>query len=239
MPQISIFLLVEVLRYMILIERGKLLSWLDYIMPKAQALFLLGDVFDFWFEYKYLIPKGALRFQAKLLEFHQANIPVYYFLGNHDCWAIDYFMQVCGIKLYRNYASLTICKKHFLVGHGDAVNPKTPYAILRKLYNNNFLQAVARILPVDWLYSIVQCHLRKRAYRIMNNSVLEKNERILRYCKEKIEPCTHHDFYIFGHTHIPCIQILNNSSLYCNLGDWVSNCTYACFDGLELTLLKF
>jgi UDP-2,3-diacylglucosamine hydrolase len=220
-------------------REDKILAWLSYIMSETQALFLLGDVFNFWFEYKYLVPKGAIRFQTKLLEFHQAQIPVYFFLGNHDCWSMDYFKQECGVQLFRKPASITICNQHFLVGHGDNINPTTKYAILQRLYKNDFLQSMIRVIPADWLYGMVHRYLLKKEYRIRNNSVLEEKDRIFRYCKDKIEPFVHHDFYIFGHTHVPCIKTLNDSSRYCNLGDWASNCTYACFNGQELVLLKF
>lgn len=217
-------------------QEDKVLAWLDYIKPQAQALFLLGDIFDFWFEYKYLIPKGFIRLQTKLLAFHKEQIPVYFFLGNHDCWSIDYLTQECGVQIFRKPASITISNQKFLVGHGDTINPTICYALLHKLYTNVLLQSIIKILPADWLYGIVRRYLLRDN---RNNSVFEQNDRIFQHCKDKIECSMHHNFYIFGHIHVPYIKELNHSSTYCNLGDWISHYTYACFDGLILSLLKF
>ncbi|WP_342265747.1 UDP-2,3-diacylglucosamine diphosphatase [Cardinium endosymbiont of Philonthus spinipes] len=215
----------------------KVLDWLDYIQPQAQALFLLGDIFDFWFEYKHLVPKGAIRFQAKLWEFYKAGIAVYFFLGNHDGWAIDYLTQECGVQLFREPASITIADKRFLVGHGDTFHATIRYTLLRRLYHSSWLQSFVRALPPDWVYNRVYRYLAKK--KRTNPSFLQEKDRIFHYCKDKIEPFNHHEFYIFGHTHCPYIKALNHSSSYCNLGDWLFHDTYACFDGVTLSLLKF
>jgi UDP-2,3-diacylglucosamine hydrolase len=219
-------------------QEDKVLAWLDYIKPKTHALFLLGDIFDFWFEYKFLVPKGAIRLLVKLLEFHKAQIPVYFFLGNHDYWCIDYLTQACGVQLFKKPESITICNQSFLIGHGDTFNPNPYHAIFYRWYHSAFLQSLARTVPADWLYGLIHRFvLRKNPIR--NNSVFEKKDRIFKYCQEQIEPFVHHDFYIFGHMHAPIIKVLNDSSYYYNIGDWVSHYTYACFDGLALSLLNF
>lgn len=220
-------------------REDKVLDWLDYIKPQAQALFLLGDVFEFWFEYKYLIPRGFLRFQIKLLEFYKEKIPVYFFVGNSDCWSIDYLMQECGVRIFQNPKSIHICNKSFFVGHGDTISATGSYRVIRKLYDNAFLQLITRTMPADWLYGIVYRFLKKKTYPFKNNSLFAEKDRIFQYCRDKIEPVMHHDFYIFGHTHVPFIGPLNNTSTYCNVGDWISDYTYSCFDGLRLSLLKF
>lgn len=217
----------------------KILAWLDRIKPEAQALFLLGDVFDFWFEYQYLVPKGAMRFQAKLLEFYQAKIPVYFFLGNHDVGALNYFTTFLGVHVFRKPTSISICNQRFLVGHGDSINPTKGYAVLLQLYTNHLFQCMVRLIPADWLYTMVHSHLRRKAARVRTNPSLEQRDRIFLCCKETIEPFFPHNFYIFGHTHMPCMQKINHSSHYCNTGDWVSNNTYAYFDGSTLELLAF
>ncbi|AXI24183.1 Calcineurin-like phosphoesterase [Cardinium endosymbiont of Sogatella furcifera] len=215
----------------------KVLDWLDYIKPRTQALFLLGDIFDFWFEYTYLVPRGAIRFQVKLWEFTQAEIPVYFFLGNHDGWSIDYLTQECGVQLFREPASITIANKRFFVGHGDTIHPTMCYTLLRKLYHSAWLQAFVRALPPNWVYGGVDRYLSKK--KCDNVSFCPQKDRIFDYCKDKIEPFNHHEFYIFGHTHCPYIKAFNHSSTYCNLGTWITNYTYACFDGITLSLLKF
>ncbi|MDD9139400.1 MAG: UDP-2,3-diacylglucosamine diphosphatase [Candidatus Cardinium sp.] len=219
-------------------REDKVIAWLNYIQPQAEALFLLGDIFDFWFEYKYLIPKGALRFQAKLLSFCEEKIPVYFFLGNHDYWAKDYLMHVSGVQIFRAPLSVCICNKRFLIGHGDTINPTRSYSLLLKLYHNALLQHLAKLLPADWLYGMVDYYCLKKNNR-KKDWDLGQEDRILHYCKTEIEPSMHHDFYIFGHMHTPCIKAINHTSYYCNLGDWITHYTYGCFDGLVFSLLKF
>ncbi|CDG50102.1 UDP-2,3-diacylglucosamine diphosphatase [Cardinium endosymbiont of Bemisia tabaci] len=224
----------------------KIIDWLHHIKPQTQALFLLGDIFDFWFEYKYLVPKGAIRFQATLYAFYSAGIPVYFFLGNHDGWSIDYLTQECGVQLFRKPASITLANKRFLVGHGDTINPTTRYKLFHKLYHSGWLQFFMRMLPADWLYGTIDWYFTKKKGRLPYckdkydpPSAFAEKDPIFQYCKDQIEPFDHHEFYIFGHTHCPYIKALNDSSSYCNLGDWVSHDTYACFDGVALSLHKF
>ena len=127
----------------------------------------------------------------------------------------------------------------FLVGHGDTIDPSIWYRIVRKLYQNRYIQSLARMIPPDWLYRVVhRCCLQKQ-YPINNNSVFVQKDRIFQYCRTRIEPVMHHNFYVFGHTHMPFIQAINDSSYYCNLGDWMSHYTYACFDGIMVSLHKF
>lgn len=224
------------------IEREKkVIAWLDYVQPQIQALFLLGDIFDFWFEYNYLVPKVSLPFQAKLLELYHAHIPIYFFLGNHDCWSKDYLTQQCGVIIVKAPASISICGRQFFIGHGDTIAPSIYGRLLEKIYRNAVFQSIVRILPSDWLYRMVyHCWIKKKqAVAMDKDNSLAKKDRIFVYCKNHIEPFAHHDFYIFGHTHRPCLQKIHHKSYYCNLGDWISHYTYACFDGLTLSLLNF
>jgi len=216
-------------------REAKLCTWLHRIMPQTQALFLLGDIFDFWFEYKYLIPKIAPSFQAKLLEFLEANIPIYYFLGNHDCWAIDYFTGI-GIEVHKQNASIQICNKKFLVGHGDLLDYRSWQKIVSKLYRSSFCHTMARMLPPDVLYGIFNSFFKKK--NCAPHTTMVNNDPLFDYCRYKIEPVNHHDFYIFGHMHNPCIKPIGAISTYCNLGDWISHNTYAYFDGIKLALCK-
>ncbi|TDG95723.1 UDP-2,3-diacylglucosamine diphosphatase [Cardinium endosymbiont of Culicoides punctatus] len=220
-------------------QEDKIVNWLDYIKPQAQALFLLGDVFNFWFEYKYLIPRGCLKFQAKLLEFYKEDIFVYFFVGNRDCWSIDYLTQTCGVQILHHPQSIMISNQSFFIGHGDTIGVSSRYKMIRKLYNNSLLLPIVRAIPADWLYGAMCFFLKKKTYTIKDNSFFIENDRIFRYCRDNIEPIMHHDFYIFGHTHAPFIEQINEASSYCNTGDWISNYTYGCFDGFKISLCKF
>ncbi|MBS1486405.1 MAG: UDP-2,3-diacylglucosamine diphosphatase [Bacteroidetes bacterium] len=207
-----------------LVREKKIVSWLNQIQDDAQAVFLLGDIFDFWFEYKRAIPKGFIRFQGKLAELRDRNIPIFFFTGNHDMWLFDYFEKELGIKVFRHPIEVQVNEKKILVGHGDGLGDGDRwYMVLKKFFNSSTCQWLfARIHPNTGI-AIAQYWSRKS--RISNNRKGEKfngeeNEYLLKYCRE-IEQKSHHDFYIFGHRHLPLDLKVNNQSRYINLGEWV------------------
>ena len=219
----------------------KVVSWLDTIKHSAHAIFLLGDMFDFWFEYREAIPKGFIRFQGKLAEIRDAGIPVIFFTGNHDMWLFDYFPDELGIPVIREPQSFSISGKNFFIGHGDGLGPGDfTYKLLKKIFRNKLCQwAFARLHPN---FGIGIANLWSRKSRITNEKkkdvYLGENEWLLIYSKEQ-EKLKHHDFYIFGHRHLPLDLEVNPESRYINLGEWVNHFTYAEFDGTNLKLKSF
>ena len=225
------------------LEREKrIVAWLDEIKKDAHGIYLVGDIFDFWFEYREAIPKGFIRFQGKLAELIDSGIPVYFFTGNHDMWMFDYFTKELGIIIYRDPLTLFINHKKLLIGHGDGLGPgDSVYKIQKKFFNSSLCQWLfARIHPN---LGISMAKLWSRQSRISNIKREEKfngeeNEFLLTYCKE-LEKTKHHDFYIFGHRHLPLDLKVSVTSQYVNLGEWVHFNTYAEFDGNKLSLKTY
>lgn len=225
------------------LEREKrIIQWLDSIQAEAYAIYLVGDIFDFWFEYKHAIPKGFARLQGKLAALTDSGISVIFFTGNHDMWMFDYFPQELNIPVYREPISLSINGRKLYIGHGDGLGPgDRTYKLLKKVFKNPICQWLfARIHPNLGL-SVANMWSRKS--RINNTGKDEsfrgaEEEWLFLYAQE-MEKKNPHDFYIFGHRHLPLDLKLNNRSRYINLGEWVNFSTYGVFDGRDFKLLKF
>lgn len=220
----------------------RIVRWLNEIEGDAHAIYLLGDIFDFWFEYKHSIPKGFIRLQGKLADLRDKGLPVYFFTGNHDMWMFSYFPEELEIPIYREPIELQIGGHNLLVGHGDGLGPgDTSYKILKKFFNSSICQ---------WLFARIHPNLGmgiakywSRNSRITNMKKEEKykgeeNEFLLAYCKD-LEKTIHHDFYIFGHRHLPLELKVGENSKYINLGEWVHFNTYGVYDGTQVQLKTF
>ncbi len=213
----------------------QLVNWLEEIRPECGILCLLGDIFDFWFEYKRAVPKGYIRFLAKICEYTDQGIPVHFFTGNHDIWAFDYLSEECGVSLHTHNEIFRINGKKLLVGHGDALNPQDKgYLFLYRLFHHRFLQKCFRWIHPDLGILLAQkwsSHSRLENGKIEADTFRgEEQEEIVRFCKQTLEN-KHFDYFIFGHRHIPIDLPLTNHSRYINTGDWITWFTYAVFDG--------
>ncbi len=225
-----------------LAREKRIVAWLSSIQHDAQAIYLLGDIFDFWFEYRHAIPKGFIRLQGKLAELRDAGMPIYFFTGNHDMWMFDYFVKELGIIIYREPLVLKTATQKLMIGHGDGLGPGDNfYKILKRFFYSGFCQWLfARIHP-NLGISIAQYWSRKS--RISNTKREEKfngeeNEFLLAYCRE-VEKSEHHTYYIFGHRHLPLDLKVSDTSRYINLGEWVHFNTYAVYDGTTVELKKY
>lgn len=218
----------------------QLVQWLDDIQPDCGELFLLGDIFDFWFEYKRAVPKGYIRFLAKICEFTDQGIPVHFFTGNHDIWAFDYLPQECGVILHTHNEIFNINNKRFFIGHGDALNPKDKgYLFLYRTFHNRFLQRCFRWIHPDLGILLAQkwsSHSRLENGQIEADSFRgEDQEEIVRFCKTTLES-RHFDYFIFGHRHLPIDLPLPHNSRYINTGDWITFYSFAVYDGKRVEL---
>ncbi|RAU83755.1 UDP-2,3-diacylglucosamine diphosphatase [Pontibacter arcticus] len=219
----------------------KIVRWLEMAQQDAAAVFLVGDIFDFWFEYKHAIPKGFIRLQGKLAELTDAGIPVMFFTGNHDMWMFDYFTEELNIPIYRKPISTSINGHTFYIGHGDGLGPGDhTYKLLKKVFDNKVCQWLfARLHPN---FGIGMANMWSRKSRISNvkkdEQFLGDDEWLVHYSKE-VEAKQHHDFYVFGHRHLPLDLPIGDKSRYVNLGEWVNFCTYAVYDGKTLNLETF
>lgn len=224
-----------------LAREKKIVRWLDTIKQDAQVLFLVGDIFDFWFEYRHAIPKGFIRLQGKLAELTDNGLPIYFFTGNHDMWMFDYFTQELDIPVLRHPISIQIDDKKFYIGHGDGLGPKDHvYKILKKVFANKISQWLfARVHPNLGIGLANYWSRKSRINNTKKDEVFKPNEEWLVYYCHDMEKHNHHDYYVFGHRHLPLNIVLNNNSRYVNLGEWVNYCSYAEYDGTSLNLKYF
>lgn len=225
------------------LEREKrIVNWLDSIKEEAHTIYLLGDIFDFWFEYKHVIPKGFIRLQGKLAELRDAGIPIAFFTGNHDMWMFDYFPKELGIPIYRDPQPLCVGNQKLLIGHGDGLGPgDTTYKFLKKFFNSKLCQWLfARLHPNFGIGIAMYWSHKSRISNLKREEKFqgEEGEYLWVFCNE-IEHKEHHDFYIFGHRHLPLELRINEQSRYINLGEWVHFNTYAVYDGQHVELKKF
>lgn len=221
------------------VRERKLIGWLDDIKQDAEVVFLLGDLFDFWFEYKTVVPKGFVRILGKLAELTDAGIAIHFFVGNHDLWMKDYFQKELSIPVYHNPQMFKINGKQFFIGHGDGLGPNDKgYKRMKKVFTNPFCQWLFRWLHPDLGVRLAQ-HLSVKNKMISGEEdakfLGESNEWLVQYAKRKLET-SHYDYFIFGHRHLPLNIQLSPQSQYINLGDWIKYFTYGKFDG-EIFLL--
>ena len=225
-----------------LIREKLIVRWLDSIKADAHSIYLMGDIFDFWFEYREAIPKGFIRLQGKLAELRDSGLPVYFFTGNHDMWMFDYFPKEMGIPIHREPMTLKINDQILLIGHGDGLGPgDTTYKIQKNFFNSATCQWLFARLHPNLGMRIAHYWSKKSRISNMKNGEefqSEENEYLLTYCKE-LEKTRHHDFYIFGHRHLPLDLAVGSNSRYINLGEWVHFSPYAVYDGKQVALKTF
>jgi UDP-2,3-diacylglucosamine hydrolase len=222
-----------------LVREKKIVHFLDTIKKDAAVIFIVGDLFDFWYEYKKVVPKGYVRILGKIAEITDAGIPVNFFVGNHDMWMKNYFQTELNSSVYFEPAEFVFNGKRFLIGHGDGLGPGDEgYKFIKKIFRNRFCQWLFGILPPQIGIGLADYFSRKsRAKTGSTNEIFlgEDKEWLVIYAKEVLQK-EHFDYFIFGHRHLPLDISLNESSKYINLGDWIKYFTYAVFDGEKLSL---
>lgn len=220
-------------------EREKLLvDWLDSIKSDVAELFLVGDIFDFWHEYKRVVPRGFVRFLGKLAEISDLGGKINFFTGNHDIWAYNYFQEEVGMKIYRNDIEREINGLKLYIGHGDGLGPgDAGYKLLKYIFTNKVLQwFFARIHPNLALWFGQRWSKNSRyAKGIIAEPYRGGEELQLAFAREKLKK-EHFDYFIFGHRHIPFEISIGKDSKLINLGDWINNFSYVVIDGDKLEL---
>lgn len=220
----------------------KFVAWLDEIKKDAHILFLVGDLFDFWFEYDTVIPKGFIRVLGKLAELRDNGIAIYFFVGNHDLWMHDYFEKELKIPVFHDNQEYTFVGKTFLVGHGDGKGPGDKgYKRMKKVFTNPFFKWLFK-----WLHPDIGVRLAQ--YLSVKNKLIsgdedvnflgEDNEWLILYSKRKLET-KHYNYLIFGHRHLPMKVSVGENAEYINLGDWIVYFTYGIFDGETFEIKKY
>jgi len=222
-----------------LIREKRIVAFLDSIKNNTSELFILGDLFDFWFEYKKVVPKGYVRILGKLAEISDAGIIIHFFVGNHDMWMKDYFQKELNIKVYFEPASFEFGEKKFLIGHGDGLGPGDKgYKRLKKIFRNRLSQWLFGILPPVWGIGLADYFSRKSRAQTGTSEekfLGEDKEWLIAYCKEILKT-KKYDYFIFGHRHLAIDFKLTESSRYINLGDWLKYDSYGVFDDIEFEL---
>jgi UDP-2,3-diacylglucosamine hydrolase len=224
-----------------LAREKRIVAWLDEVKTDAAEIFLIGDVFDFWFEYKRAIPKGFVRLQGKIAEITDSGIPVHWFIGNHDMWIFDYIPKELGVKMYKTEIEREFFGKKFMIGHGDGLGPgDRGYKFIKKVFRNKVCQWMfARLHPN---FGIGLANLLSRKSRVATGQADatfygEDKEMLIQYCKSKLTE-KHFDYFVFGHRHLPIEFELSANSKYINIGDWITYFSYAVFDGEKLELIQ-
>ncbi|WP_435355945.1 UDP-2,3-diacylglucosamine diphosphatase [Emticicia sp. SJ17W-69] len=225
-----------------LIRERKIITWLESIRHDAEIIFLVGDLFDFWFEYRRVVPKGFVRFFGKLAELSDSGIEIIVFMGNRDMWMTDYFEKELNIKTIRRPKTFTFNDKTFYIGHGDGLGADDfGYKMLKIVFEGKIPRFLfGRILHPN-LGMLLGRIWTKHSWRKKRTKELylgDEKEHLVMYSKD-IEASKHHDFYVFGHRHNVVDMNLTATARYINLGDWIWHYSYAIFDGKNMAIKAF
>ncbi len=223
-------------------EREKaFVAWLDHIGDSAKTIYLLGDVFDFWFEYKKVIPKGYTRLFGKLADLSDAGVEIHFFKGNHDMWVKDYFQEELSITVHSNELVLNIENTSIFLHHGDGLGPgDLKYKLIKSIFRSKICRwFFARLHPNFGIGLASFLSLRSRIKSSAKDAIYNGPERELLYqFIESNQEKTKHDYYIFGHRHLPLFLPLEQT-VYINSGDWLKYNTFVRFDGSKMELLQW
>ncbi len=218
------------------------IRFLNEAQKDAAEIFIAGDLFDFWYEYKRVVPKGFVRILGKLAEISDAAIPIHFFVGNHDMWMNGYFEKELKIPVYHEPKGFEYNGKKFLVGHGDGLGPEDHgYKFLKRVFRNKISQKLFGIIP-PYIGMGIAHHFSKSSRAVTGEQdsefLGEDKEWLIAHCKEVLKN-EFYDFFIFGHRHLPIDFRLPGGSRYINLGDWIRYNSYAVFDGENLELKNY
>jgi UDP-2,3-diacylglucosamine hydrolase len=226
---------------------GKIVRWLDGIKKDAAAIYFLGDVFDYWYEYKYVAPRGHVRFLGKLAELSDLGIEIHLFTGNHDIWMFDYLPKEIGAIIHRKPIVVELSGKNFFLGHGDEVGYRPlKYRILQRIFRNRFCQFLYAAIHPRWTFGFA-CRWSLNSRRNGLSAKEEQPEQrpassakhLEAFAESYLQTHPAIDFFMFGHLHILLDKKLPPSSRLLVTGDWMQHFSYAEWDGATLDLKKF
>ncbi len=222
-------------------REDRVCAWLHQIKQDAQQIYLMGDLFDVWMEYKTVVPKGTVRFLGKLAELHDAGIDIIIFTGNHDLWMHGYFEAEIGAKVYTHPQTWQLGEKLFHLAHGDGVcKQEKKYRLLKSLLHNRASQWIYRLLHPDLGIRMADYFSRlgpKHKYKELAHKPDDQEYQLIYACEVLQTQAI--DYFVFGHRHIPLQKKLTDQCTFINLGDWISYDTYAVFDGIKTSLEKY
>jgi UDP-2,3-diacylglucosamine hydrolase len=222
------------------LEREKLfIEWLDQVKSDAAEIYIMGDLFEFWYEYKTVVQKGYVRLFGKMAEITDSGIPIYFFRGNHDVWAFDYLAEELNLKIYPDTLKKEIDGKTFFLGHGDGLGKgDNGYKFIKKVFRNKVNQWLFRWLHPDVGTGMGLFWSNKSRVANENHGIEQVNdlgiERLTGYCNEVLKSDPNIDYFVFGHIHRPQVVNLNGKAKYYSIGDWIRYFSYLVFDGETL-----
>ena len=219
----------------------KVVRWLNSVAGDAKEIYLLGDIFDFWWEYRLVVPRGYTRFLGTVSEITDSGVPVHFFTGNHDMWVRDYFSSECGMIIHTSPLTTVFDGKTFHLAHGEGLGTKEKaYKILLAIFRNKTLRAMYSSLHPSIGVGIG--HMWSLSSRLGKGLELqfygEEKEDLLRYSKTVLTK-ENIDFFIFGHRHLAMKYILKETSEVVFLGDWIKHGSFAEWDGSALNFKMF
>ena len=213
-------------------------QWLDMIKKDAAVIFLLGDIFDFWFEYRHVVPRGFVRLLGKLAELTDSGIVVHFFTGNHDQWIRNYLPYELNITLHHHPTEFDLNGKRFLIGHGHDISMENLHdRIFNFVFGNRLLRILYASLHPFWGIGFGKNWSlgRRKHYGLSKPFETLEKEYIYKYV-QKILSEKHYDFFVFGHRHLTLDIRMDENSRYINTGEWIETRTYAVFDGTDISL---
>lgn len=225
----------------------RLVRWMESIKQDAKALYLVGDMFDYWFEYHDVVPKGYVRFIGKMAELADAGVAIYLFAGNHDVWLFDYFQKEVGATVIDGSYETEYDGKRFYIAHGDGLgDPSRTFRFLRAFFRNKFCQQLYKMIPPRLTIPFAHAwsrHNRKKKQGTEGEEYLGEEKEYLvqfakKYNKQQNEKQLNTDFFVFGHRHIELDLMIAHNSRVVILGDWLTHFSYGVWDGEEFALME-
>ena len=219
----------------------RVVRWLDSIKHNAKRIFLLGDILDYWYEYRYVVPRGHVRFLGKLAELADSGVEITWMTGNHDIWLFDYLSSELGITVVDGPVKLTLDGKTFLLDHGDGVGrQKRSFAFMRQLFRNRFCQMLYAGIHPRWTVPLANGWSKenrvKRSAADIERCIAHGLKALTDFSEEYSKCNPEVDYFVYGHLHTLIDDTLSTGKRMLVLGEWIGMCTYAVFDGNELTL---
>ncbi len=223
-----------------LIREKKIIFWLDQVAKDADEIWLLGDIFEFWFEWKHVVPKGFVRILGKIAQLTDAGLPIHFYTGNHDLWIFDYLHRQTGMILHKEPFITIYNQKKFYIAHGDGLgNYDKKYNLMKKLFTSPFFQWLLSIFHPNLTMRVAHAWAGSSKYNKAGVPYFGDNKEWLMLFSKEILKQQHIDFFVYGHRHLAFDKPLSQNARCINLGEWINLFTYAVFDGEQMMLKQF
>ena len=220
-------------------HQRRLSQWLESIAPRARTIYMLGDILDYWYEYRSVVPRGYIRFLGTLARLADEGVEIVWFKGNHDIWIFDYLPREIGMRVVDGLLDTRIDGKRFVMEHGDGVGElRRSYRIMRRLFRNRILQKLFSAIHPRWTVGFAHSWSKHSRLNGCAPRPIEKGDPMIDFAEKYMSDNGHVDYFIFGHRHVEAdVQFSDNSRLIV-LGDGFRQMTYGVWDGTNFSLKK-